>query len=168
VPTDSDPLAELTLADSIGPALLIVLDRLAPAERVAFVLHDMFDLSFDEIAPIVNRTPTAARQLGSSLVARGAAYMVPRSRCLPMSCCAPTISRFARPQTNGAAAHHWWPMCLRAARTPPYPHSSTVKPVRYGWRQAKFERRSCSRKRSFFSVNLGPRSDPCARVGTAE
>jgi RNA polymerase sigma factor (sigma-70 family) len=63
--TDSDPLAELTLADSIGPALLIVLDRLAPVERVAFVLHDMFDLSFDEIAPIVNRTPTAARRLAS-------------------------------------------------------------------------------------------------------
>jgi len=56
---------ELGLADAIGPALLVVLDMLAPAERVAFVLHDMFDLSFDEIGPIVNRTPTAARQLAS-------------------------------------------------------------------------------------------------------
>jgi RNA polymerase sigma-70 factor (ECF subfamily) len=53
------------LADAIGPALLVVLDMLAPAERVAFVLHDMFDCSFEEIAPIVDRTPEAARQLAS-------------------------------------------------------------------------------------------------------
>ena len=53
------------LADAIGPALLIVLDLLTPAERVAFVLHDMFDFSFEEIAPIVDRTPAAARQLAS-------------------------------------------------------------------------------------------------------
>ncbi len=56
---------DLALADAIGPALLVVLDTLAPAERVAFVLHDMFDLSFDEIGPIVGRTPVAARQLAS-------------------------------------------------------------------------------------------------------
>src|SRR5574341_1563163 len=60
-----DPEYEAVLADSVGLALLVVLGRLAPAERVAFVLHDMFDLSFDEIAPIVNRSPTAARQLAS-------------------------------------------------------------------------------------------------------
>src|ERR1051325_511730 len=53
------------LADSVGLALLVVLKTLAPAERVAFVLHDMFDLPFDEIAPIVGRTPAAARQLAS-------------------------------------------------------------------------------------------------------
>jgi RNA polymerase sigma-70 factor (ECF subfamily) len=53
------------LADHIGAALLVVLETLAPAERVAFVLHDMFDVPFDEIAPIVHRTPTAARQLAS-------------------------------------------------------------------------------------------------------
>jgi RNA polymerase sigma-70 factor (ECF subfamily) len=53
------------LADSVGLALLVVLRTLAPAERVAFVLHDMFDLPFDQIAPIVGRTPTAARQLAS-------------------------------------------------------------------------------------------------------
>ena len=64
-PGDHGPEAQVTLADSIGPALLIVLDRLSPAERVAFVLHDMFDLSFEEIATIVNRTPAAARQLAS-------------------------------------------------------------------------------------------------------
>jgi RNA polymerase sigma-70 factor (ECF subfamily) len=56
---------EQWLADSIGLALLVVLDRLAPAERVAFVLHDMFDLPFDTIAPIVERTPAATRQLAS-------------------------------------------------------------------------------------------------------
>jgi len=53
------------LADSVGLALLVVLETLAPAERVAFVLHDMFDRPFDEIARIVGRSPTAARQLAS-------------------------------------------------------------------------------------------------------
>ena len=62
---ESDPEQEALLADSIGLALLIVLDTLSPAERVAFVLHDMFALSFDEIAPIVGRNPPAARQLAS-------------------------------------------------------------------------------------------------------
>jgi RNA polymerase sigma factor (sigma-70 family) len=59
------PEDEAMLADSVGLALLIVLDTLAPAERLAFVLHDMFDLPFDEIAPMVGRTPAAARQLAS-------------------------------------------------------------------------------------------------------
>jgi RNA polymerase sigma factor (sigma-70 family) len=53
------------LADSVGEALLVVLETLAPAERLAFVLHDMFAVPFDEIAPIVGRTPAAARQLAS-------------------------------------------------------------------------------------------------------
>jgi RNA polymerase sigma-70 factor (ECF subfamily) len=61
----TDPEHEALLADSVGLALLVVLDTLAPAERVAFVLHDMFDVPFDEIAPIVGRSPTAARQLAS-------------------------------------------------------------------------------------------------------
>jgi RNA polymerase sigma-70 factor (ECF subfamily) len=60
-----DPEHEILLADSVGLALLVVLDRLDPAERLAFVLHDMFDLSFDEIAGIVGRSPEAARQLAS-------------------------------------------------------------------------------------------------------
>jgi RNA polymerase sigma-70 factor (ECF subfamily) len=60
-----DPEREAELADSVGLALLVVLEALAPAERVAFVLHDMFDLPFEEIAPIVGRSPTAARQLAS-------------------------------------------------------------------------------------------------------
>lgn len=60
-----DPEQEAALADSVGLALLVVLETLAPAERLAFVLHEMFDLPFDEIAPIVGRSPTAARQLAS-------------------------------------------------------------------------------------------------------
>jgi RNA polymerase sigma factor (sigma-70 family) len=62
---DLDPEQEALLADSVGLALLVVLDRLSPAERLAFVLHDMFELPFEEIAPMVGRTPTAARQLAS-------------------------------------------------------------------------------------------------------
>jgi RNA polymerase sigma-70 factor (ECF subfamily) len=61
----TDPEQEAVLADSVGLALLVVLETLAPAERLAFVLHDMFDLPFDEIATIVGRSPTAARQLAS-------------------------------------------------------------------------------------------------------
>ncbi|MGH7460911.1 MAG: sigma-70 family RNA polymerase sigma factor, partial [Longimicrobiales bacterium] len=60
-----DPEQQALLADSVGLALLVVLETLTPAERVAFVLHDMFDLPFDEIAPIVGRSATAARQLAS-------------------------------------------------------------------------------------------------------
>ena len=59
------PEEEALLADSVGLALLVVLDTLAPAERLAFVLHDMFGLPFEEIAPMVGRTPAAARQLAS-------------------------------------------------------------------------------------------------------
>src|SRR5215468_767507 len=59
------PEQEVLLADSVGLALLVVLEELAPAERVAFVLHDMFDLPFDQIGPIVGRSPATARQLAS-------------------------------------------------------------------------------------------------------
>jgi RNA polymerase sigma factor (sigma-70 family) len=61
----TDPEQETLLADSVGLAVLVVLDRLNPAERVAFVLHDMFAVPFDEIARIVGRSPTATRQLAS-------------------------------------------------------------------------------------------------------
>ena len=59
------PEEEAVLADSVGLALLVVLDTLSPAERLAFVLHDLFELPFEEIAPMVGRTPAAARQLAS-------------------------------------------------------------------------------------------------------
>ena len=62
---ESDPEQEVLLADSIGLALTIMLDTLSPPERVAFVLHDIFGLPFEEIAPIVGRNDAAARQLAS-------------------------------------------------------------------------------------------------------
>jgi RNA polymerase sigma-70 factor (ECF subfamily) len=62
---EADPEHEALLADSVGLAMLVVLDNLAPAERLAFVLHDMFAVPFDEIASIVERSPDAARQLAS-------------------------------------------------------------------------------------------------------
>src|SRR5207237_10868753 len=61
----ADPEEEALIADAVGLALLVVLDTLAPAERLAFVLHDMFAVPFEEIAPIVGRTPVATRQLAS-------------------------------------------------------------------------------------------------------
>ena len=61
----TNPEDEALLADSVGLALQVVLETLAPAERLAFVLHDMFDLPFDEIAPMVGRSPATARQLAS-------------------------------------------------------------------------------------------------------
>ena len=78
----SDPEHEVLLADSVGLALLVVLETLAPAERLAFVLHDMFALPFEEIGPIVGRSATAARQLASR--GQGAATLpdvdLPRQR----------------------------------------------------------------------------------------
>ncbi|MCC3772419.1 sigma-70 family RNA polymerase sigma factor [Streptomyces sp. UNOC14_S4] len=61
----ADPEQQALVADSVGLALLVVLETLAPAERLAFVLHDMFGVPFDQIAPMVGRTPAAARQLAS-------------------------------------------------------------------------------------------------------
>ncbi len=64
-PDGTDPEHEALLADAVGLALLVVLETLTPAERLAFVLHDMFAVPFDEIAPIVDRSPEATRQLAS-------------------------------------------------------------------------------------------------------
>jgi RNA polymerase sigma factor (sigma-70 family) len=61
----TDPAQQAELADTVGLALLVVLELLGPAERLAFVLHDMFGVSFEEVAPIVDRSPAAARQLAS-------------------------------------------------------------------------------------------------------
>ena len=76
------PEHEALLADSVGLALLVVLEQLSPAERLAFVLHDMFAVPFDEIAPMVERTPEAARQLASRARRRvhGAAPEAPADR----------------------------------------------------------------------------------------
>jgi RNA polymerase sigma factor (sigma-70 family) len=75
-----DPEQEALLADSIGLALLVVLEMLDPAERLAFVLHDMFDLPFEEIAPMVGRSPAAARQLASRARRRVQGAAVPIDR----------------------------------------------------------------------------------------
>src|ERR1700683_4692538 len=77
---DGDPEQEALLLDSVGRAMLVVLDALAPAERVAFVLHDLFAVPFDEIAPVVGRTPATAKKLASRarLRVRGAPA-VPRA-----------------------------------------------------------------------------------------
>lgn len=72
-----DPEFEAILADSVGLALLVVLNTLAPAERLVFVLHDMFSVPFDEIAPILGRSPAAARQLASRARRRIRATPVP-------------------------------------------------------------------------------------------
>jgi RNA polymerase sigma-70 factor (ECF subfamily) len=63
--TSEGPEEQVLLADTLGPALLMVLDSLGPAERLAFVLHDLFAVPFEDIAPIVDRSPAAARQLAS-------------------------------------------------------------------------------------------------------
>jgi RNA polymerase sigma-70 factor (ECF subfamily) len=65
LPAADNPEQEKLVADSVGVAMLVVLETLTPAERVAFVLHDIFNVSFDEIAPVVGRSPAAARQLAS-------------------------------------------------------------------------------------------------------
>jgi RNA polymerase sigma-70 factor (ECF subfamily) len=65
IPGADDPERDKLMADSVGVAMLIVLETLTPPERVAFVLHDLFNLSFEEIAPVVGRSPMAARQLAS-------------------------------------------------------------------------------------------------------
>src|SRR6267154_2296577 len=62
---DDDPAEHALLADSVGMALLVVLDTLPPAERLAFVLHDVFAVPFEQIGPILDRTPAAAKQLAS-------------------------------------------------------------------------------------------------------
>lgn len=75
----SQPEGEAILADSVGLALLVVLDTLAPAERLAFVLHDMFKLPFDEIAPMIDRSPAAARQLASRARRRVSGAEIPEA-----------------------------------------------------------------------------------------
>ena len=75
----TNPEEEALLADSVGLALQVVLDTLAPAERLAFVLHDMFDLPFDEIAPMLDRSPATTRQLASRARRRVRGAEVPAS-----------------------------------------------------------------------------------------
>ena len=82
----TDPEHEALVADSLGLALLVVLETLSPAERLAFVLHDMFAVPFDEIAAIVDRSPEAARQL----VSRARRRVQRLRRASPCGFCPPT------------------------------------------------------------------------------
>jgi RNA polymerase sigma-70 factor (ECF subfamily) len=75
----ANPEQEALLADSVGLALLLVLEMLDPAERLAFVLHDMFELPFEEIAPMIGRSPSAVRQLASRARRRVQGASVPRA-----------------------------------------------------------------------------------------
>ena len=84
-PDVTDPEQEALMADSVGVALLVVLDRLSPAERLAFVLHDIFAVPFDEIAPLVERSETATRQLASRARHRVHAGATEASADLPAS-----------------------------------------------------------------------------------
>jgi RNA polymerase sigma factor (sigma-70 family) len=125
-----DPEQEALLGDSVGLAMLIVLDALTPVERVAFVLHDVFAVPFDAIAPIVGRTPTATRQLASRARRRVQGAPCPTSistangpsptpssrRRVPvtsndsspsstrMSCCASTVGRRGGVRSQWSAA----------------------------------------------------------------
>jgi RNA polymerase sigma-70 factor (ECF subfamily) len=79
-PAGADPESSALMADSVGLALLVVLETLEPAERLAFVLHDMFGVPFDDIAQIAGRTPTAARKLASRARARVRGTDLPQHR----------------------------------------------------------------------------------------
>jgi len=79
---DEGPEADAILADSVGLALLVVLEKLEPAERLAFVLHDVFGMTFEEIAPVVDRSVVATRQLASRARRRVQGQVPPRTEIL--------------------------------------------------------------------------------------
>jgi RNA polymerase sigma factor (sigma-70 family) len=99
-----DPERDALLADSVGVALLVVFKKLPPAERVAFVLHDMFDLPFEDIAPIIGRSSVATRQLASRARRRVQGEPVdPDDDLTPQREIAAAFFRFARGQLCGTA-----------------------------------------------------------------
>ena len=125
-----DPEEEALLADSVGLALLVVLDTLSPAERLAFVLHDIFDVPFDEIAPIVGRSPTAtqaARQPrtppgagAATVTGRRSHPPARRGRCLPRRLARRGLRRAAHAARPGCgpASRPRRRVCGRARRSP--------------------------------------------------
>ncbi|GAB3884818.1 hypothetical protein GCM10029964_046460 [Kibdelosporangium lantanae] len=122
----ADPAAEAELVAEVGRAMLVVLSRLGPAERVAFVLHDLFAVPFDEIAPIVSRTPVATKKLASRARIRvhGAA---PRRRSHPNGRWCRRSWR--RPGTVTWRA--WWQCWLRTWSAGPIP--PRCRPVDLPW-----------------------------------
>ena len=101
----TDPEHEALLADSVGLALLVVLETLTPPERLAFVLHDIFAVPFDEIAPIVDRSPEAARQLASRARRRVQGEQH-GSRRRPRDASARSSTRSSRPRAR-ATSRRW-------------------------------------------------------------
>jgi hypothetical protein len=115
-PVAASPEADAVMADSVGLALLIVLETLTPAERLAFVLHDVFAVPFEEIATVVDRSPTAARQLASR-----ARRQINAAKPEPDADLRPTTSstrssrppgpvtsrRSSRPRSGCRATHRW-------------------------------------------------------------
>ena len=107
-PGDFDPEHQALLADSVGLALFVVLDTVPPAERLAFVLHDVFAVPFDEIASIVDRSPEAARKLASRAV--GAFSRHDRSPTATSPLSARSSMRFSPP--DEPATSSVWSRCL--------------------------------------------------------
>ncbi len=121
-----DPEQEAELADSIGVALLVILQNLSPAERLAFVLHDMFDLPFAEIAPIVGRSENTAAQLASRARrrVRGKTRIPQRISCVS----AGSSRRFWRPRATATSTRCWrcWTVTSCCTSMPPRPALPTT------------------------------------------
>ena len=107
---EEGPEADAMLADSVGLALLVVLEKLEPAERLAFVLHDVFGMTFEEIAPIVDRSVVATRQLASRARRRVQGQAPASERTCGSS--AASSTRFSRPSRT-ATSKRWSPSWIR-------------------------------------------------------
>jgi DNA-directed RNA polymerase specialized sigma24 family protein len=136
----TDPEEEALLADSVGVALLVVLDTLAPAERLAFVLHDLFAVPFDEIGPLIEppprRTPTRGGGGGSSTRSwrrRGAGTSARCSPCsTPMWCSTPTRRSSPAPSRSRSTAPGPWRRARRPRWLAPGTRASRWWTVRWG------------------------------------
>lgn len=109
--TAADPAEEVQLADEVGIALLIVLDTLGPAERLAFVLHDMFDVPFDDIAAMLDKTPPPPASWPAAPAAGSGASPRPKPTC-PAGA-APSTPTWRPPAA--ATSTRWWPCCTRTS-----------------------------------------------------
>ena len=145
----AQPEEQALLADSVGLALLVVLDTLTPAERLAFVLHDMFELPFDEIAPMVDRTPEATRQLASRARRRVRAPTFPLRT--------PTWRVSARSSTPSSRP--------RAAATSMVSSPSSIRTSFYARTSASSARSGCSGARRWSPAGHGSVSVPGAECG---
>ena len=154
-----DPEHEVLMADSVGLALQTVLDTLPPAERLAFVLHDMFDVAFDEIGPMVGRSATAARQLASRARRRvhGASVPAPDPDSLVSG---KSSMRSSQRRTAATSARSWrcwiptWCCALMAGNGGVHCRSFAVE--RPKWRGQRSRRRSPPQSK-FLCSSMAPR-----------